>query len=1247
MALYPDQIAASRASYFEAGSYQESKTWTDSLSFLALGGVAIYGLKFGLDNISVQMDPVKLRYLQEGFGPGFNAAAGYGQVLPGEKASVPLRDILLNQIKWAEESLGGIPRTFGFSEALTTGTFSRPNSSIVFTGAQAVEQSSEFERILGRQLTGQERSFGFTVGSVDGASRPGLYETLQDGSKGRLLASDIDVHAARWKPAGVDAKYHQNFTSARDRANLRGLKFDPSASSPYQVTKTTGQVRINGVLRELAAEFIDPKRLEDMLSQYVSPRTERAINSASLVSKRLVTRYLKTLDKPLEFIEELLNKPGSLSKATDTKAYSLFKDLLGAGGNYSGNTADLLWRHGKRLAAVTVAGAAAYEAGSAVTNLLFDRDVAQVGGEALGAAQRVYASASDITGLTALNKYQAEEAEGSHRLLGVLAFPMSGYLTGRTIAGLTNRAATKEGEWAWRTARQEIHQLPETLKNIPGFRGVGTTTRGHKFGLIGLAAGAVMSAPFLLGALGSEKSYSEVVEEQRGETEVAVRKGAGWEAGRTDIEGGRIKYFDQGWYANLMNNEIDQMMFDDLEDRPFSRMVRDVIDPYWKEKRFYYDRPYPVTGPDTSGFGPLGSIWGATIGRVIKPEAYMHTEELSPGGLSGAKSGETVRYGSSAGSAPIEELGGLPPTETVSPYSTAFQFGEAAYKSTEAAGLPGFAFSALKKKFTGSQDFEDQNPVLASAADVGSFRDRFWDSNIGGGLTTTEALRRLIPPERFQLQKVNPIRNQMPSWMPGADYYTDFKHGDPYQAIQRGEQRLPGKAFEAKYKELQGLTYEEYPDVYRHKILSDVAPYSRELKQVEKRVARQAAEGKLTDSQYELFTASKHQLQLKRGDAKVRRDSDSLAGSYWAGITKLGRLNPVEHLWPVSPVHKFAGPTDAVTSYATSHVYSKESPYWGSPLEDFVMPAIQTAGYAIGLDSRPSEIKQKDKITEYFDKLEYIKQRRLAQTAEDQGLSRLAFTYNRRAARTMYGADPYSDIEDIKPMLPSGDKAYFQHFAAESDPGRRAEILRLAPSYMHKFLKGQWQRQYQAQVSAQMDPSAEQIRASEGIDALRDTEGQAVNTAIVKDFKEQLEAGSLTLTEMPNYIRDRRLENYFEESEMPVPPDDWTGWDPRVALEDVKLRVIESNGADHHDYDIWEDQKARARRMPYLDDVAQSIIQGSTGDHGGGAARAMFRDQGLSGVDAEVLPNYGGENRVLIDVRRDNRRALSRELKGI
>jgi hypothetical protein len=68
----------------------------------------------------------------------------------------------------------------------------------------------------------------------------------------------------------------------------------------------------------------------------------------------------------------------------------------------------------------------------------------------------------------------------------------------------------------------------------------------------------------------------------------------------------------------------------------------------------------------------------------------------------------------------------------------------------------------------------------------------------------------------------------MPSWLPGDDYMTNFKVGDPYVRVDDGYARLPGAGYEALHPELKGLNAEDYPDIHKLRILSDVAPYSKE-----------------------------------------------------------------------------------------------------------------------------------------------------------------------------------------------------------------------------------------------------------------------------------------------------------------------------------------------------------------------------------------------------------------------------------
>ena len=118
---------------------------------------------------------------------------------------------------------------------------------------------------------------------------------------------------------------------------------------------------------------------------------------------------------------------------------------------------------------------------------------------------------------------------------------------------------------------------------------------------------------------------------------------------------------------------------------------------------------------------------------------------------------------------------------------------------------------------------------------------RYYEKELGAGIGPapgmnemfgySEPLRRFIQREGFEPQ-ANEIQNTMPSWMPGEDYYTNFKVGDPYIKVDQGFARLPGAGYAALHPELKDVNPEDYPDINKMAILADVAPYSREYNQV-------------------------------------------------------------------------------------------------------------------------------------------------------------------------------------------------------------------------------------------------------------------------------------------------------------------------------------------------------------------------------------------------------------------------------
>jgi hypothetical protein len=108
----------------------------------------------------------------------------------------------------------------------------------------------------------------------------------------------------------------------------------------------------------------------------------------------------------------------------------------------------------------------------------------------------------------------------------------------------------------------------------------------------------------------------------------------------------------------------------------------------------------------------------------------------------------------------------------------------------------------------------------------------------------------------------------MPSWLPGDDYMTDFKVGDPYVRVDDGYARLPGAGYEALHPELEGVNPEDYPDIHKLRILSDVAPYSREYNTFRQKVASEARYD--TETQIELDKIIDRVRQVK--ESSIRMD---------------------------------------------------------------------------------------------------------------------------------------------------------------------------------------------------------------------------------------------------------------------------------------------------------------------------------------------------------------------------------------
>jgi hypothetical protein len=349
-------------------------------------------------------------------------------------------------------------------------------------------------------------------------------------------------------------------------------------------------------------------------------------------------------------------------------------------------------------------------------------------------------------------------------------------------------------------------------------------------GIIGSAIG-MLAGGGPLGAFGMwdiSKSRNEVVQELIGEKQVEVRKGRWWELSSSPFEGTRVQYYRPHIYSLLRSDYKEAPGF---KDSMFTEMIGHIA-PDWYAMKDYYTRPYPVTAGLFSNlpvFGNMFDLMSSTskeLRMLTLRGIPMHRGEASPlytqrmGEETGFSTGEVAsNFVSHEGYfAPTEGSTGQPmgtytspikgaepvqvgvgPNYTSSPMmrsSFEWGLGETVENVKDIVGIRGFLMGSAFEGMTGRRGLFDYAPELASPVEIPGVQREYWDYELGGILGMSEIIRRYINPKRNQVEIYNPIRNTMPTWLPGHNYYIDFQHGDPFTTVPMGESRLPGASYE-------------------------------------------------------------------------------------------------------------------------------------------------------------------------------------------------------------------------------------------------------------------------------------------------------------------------------------------------------------------------------------------------------------------------------------------------------------------
>ena len=253
----------------------------------------------------------------------------------------------------------------------------------------------------------------------------------------------------------------------------------------------------------------------------------------------------------------------------------------------------------------------------------------------------------------------------------------------------------------------------------------------------------------------------------------------------------------------------------------------------------------------------------------------------------------------------------------------------------------------------------------------------------------------------------------------------------------------------------------------------------------------------------------------------------------------MGRALPTESLYPLSPVHKFAGPTDPITEYKSFNLLDKQFKLWQHPVSDFVTPAFnRTIDMFSLVDYVPQEAQDRAQIESYFSALQYTKNQILQQKAEeaaDQNNYELASYYQKGKHPTLHGMSPYEDIGELSDIISPRYRNQLKAMEAVTDPSYRNDILSIVNPEMQQILHAQW-----AQNNLIYSGNEAKLKS------IKDA------TAPISGMSEELSIGGN------------------------MPDRDFIGYAPGVDLNAFKLKVVNHLGKNIRDYNLWREDERNA-----------------------------------------------------------------------
>lgn len=501
---------------------------------------------------------------------------------------------------------------------------------------------------------------------------------------------------------------------------------------------------------------------------------------------------------------------------------------------------------------------------------------------------------------------------------------------------------------------------------------------------------------------------------------------------------------------------------------------------------------------------------------------------------------------------------------------------------------------------------------LARSGSATSAAKDFEDLNLGDMWGLGEFQRRMLPTSSSSKQNYsNPMQNYAaPSWMPHnlAKYYIDFTRGNYYDSVANGEARLAGKGYEALHPELKGRDPEKYPLVYKYKILSDTSLGSPEQIAMRDTLLRMSNAKQLNQQEQDIFFTTLQQEQVKSrkktfSEYKTSRERGKMSlyqnvlTSIWEPVTHNSE-SVLEPLTPFRPGAKFIHKRSAIEDYQKTQLDGPDTGIWTNPYSHFIKPTLnRIVGLGMSVNV-PEEARETARVNEYFDKLAYIKARKNHNPND--------------ALKTVIGS-AYAGVTDMNSMnkfkaaLTEQQRAYVDSFASETNQKKREQILAMVPTDVGMAYQSIWhnlgvaeaaQRKgrdiHKAVENDYVKNTGKYVKIAGGTSNQFDQppvpkSAPNMDRAVGKGNHKQIASSKGNQQSAFQEAQETRLKAADKEAldyvnrVTGVPSKDWIGWDPRLTIDDIKLRTLTLGKADMFKYGFWQSDQERNERIIALD----------------------------------------------------------------